>query len=66
MLNKFKIVAKKSKTKYFQMPMVAMGTSMVAGLIAAASLAYALTLESRLLTLQSDKSSICTTVSTFT
>ena len=48
------------------MLMVAMGTSMVAGLIAAASLAYALTLESRLLTLQSDKSSICTTVSTFT
>ena len=47
------------------MPMVAMGTSAVAGVIAAASLAYALTLESRLIALNADKSSLCTTVSAF-
>jgi len=48
------------------MPMVAMGTSAVAGVIAAASLAYALTLESRLIALNADKSSLCTTVKAFT
>ena len=57
--------------------MVVMGSSMITGLLAAASIAYALSLEARIITLNSnthsrissletDQNSICTAVKSFT
>ena len=57
--------------------MVAMGSSMISGLLAAASIAYALSLEARIInmdsstnsriaSLESDQNSICTAIKSFT